>query len=167
MRNALFAVLAMVCLCDSAHAQQDALECADSQLQSAEVAATVRSLFEGFEANDAQRLRALLAPSFQLYEVNLYDTAGLIELISGSHAKGVKPRWSLSELRAHAGCGRGWAKWQDQATFTESGMAKTKLFLESAVLHRENGRWLIDFMHSTPLTNAGPQPTGPTPQGRY
>ena len=52
----------------------------------------------------------------------MYDTAGLIELVSGMHAKQMKPSWKLEELQAHAGCGRGWAKWKDQATFTEDGV---------------------------------------------
>ena len=127
--------------------------CSESTEQAVAVSAAVKDLFTAMERNDIDGQRRLIAPDFFLYEHARYDADGFIGIVSELHSAGKKPRWVLSGLTAHAACGRGWATWYDEATFQEGGTTTHKSFLESAVLHRAEDHWVLDFLHSTRLTS--------------
>ena len=117
---------------------------------SPEIATAVRAYFAALARDDAVGARRLTADGFYAYDVGKRFTAPeLSEAIFSAHRSGVKLEWNLGEIDTHAACGQGWAAWVNTGAVGDAAGMRPMTWLESAVLRRERGRWVLVFLHST------------------
>ncbi|HEX8568916.1 MAG TPA: nuclear transport factor 2 family protein [Caulobacteraceae bacterium] len=117
-----------------------------------EAADVVRAFFVALAVDDLAGVRAATTDDFFAYDVGKEFTAAtLVETIAGAHRSGVRLEWNLGDVRAHARCDLAWAAWINSGSVTNPGQEpKPRQWLESAVLERQDGRWRMRFLHSTP-----------------
>lgn len=74
-------------------------------------------------------------------------------LIKKAHAAGMVFAWQVTEPEVHVGGGTAWITYVNRGSVKDSSGTKEATWLESAVLQKENGRWRIAFLHSTPVSS--------------
>ena len=151
VRLAALAVALQAAACATAPAQ-GVRACPSDPAAEREAANVVRTFFVALAADDLAGVRATTTDDFFAYDVGKEFTAAtLVETIAGAHKSGVRLEWNVGDVQAHAQCDLAWAAWINRGSVANPGQEpKPREWLESAVLERENGRWRVRFLHSTP-----------------
>lgn len=147
MKLTLTAVLALTVT--RAHAGT----CQSTEADKAAVVDTLRTFYVGAKADDLRTLRRVTAPSFYAFDAGKrFDSVdALYGVLKDAHDKGVALVWNVTEPAVTIHCDQAWI------TYLNDGSVKTrdaaapvpKQWLESAVLEKRAGQWLIVFFHST------------------
>lgn len=160
MKHPLLPIVAAAALvaCQSAdyqrnpRARPDVTEkCAPSATAIADINHTVRSLFVALANDDDDAVARLTSSSFYAFEGKRMSAPELSATIRAAHQAGRIYQWNVGPLDAYVDCNMAWAAWENIGA---SGIAPTlepRRWLESAVLVRKNDRWVMEFMHSTPV----------------
>ena len=115
-----------------------------------EVTEAVRSMFAAFAADDVARFRAVTAEDFYAFDVGKrFEGEALMDLIKEAHAAGRVFVWNVTEPAVHVHGDVAWITYVNQGSIRDSSGTKEMTWLESAILHKENGIWRIRFLHST------------------
>ncbi|MFN2475332.1 MAG: DUF4440 domain-containing protein [Chthoniobacterales bacterium] len=115
-----------------------------------EVTETVRSMFAAFAADDLPRFHAVTAPEFFAFDVGKrFDGEALMNLIKEAHAKGTLFVWKVTEPTVHVQGDVAWTTYVNDGSIQDPSGTKKMTWLESAILHKDEGVWRIQFLHST------------------
>ncbi|WP_421737123.1 nuclear transport factor 2 family protein [Caulobacter sp.] len=124
--------------------------CQASPKDGEQVRTTIHALYDALAKDDDEALDRLLAPSFHAFETGKrFDKAELTGLIKESHDRGVVYEWAPGDIEVQTRCGLAWAAWENHGAVGTTAEMKPVTWLESAALHRQAGRWVIDFLHAT------------------
>ena len=130
---------------------QAAPACRVSPGDRAAVESAVRGFFAALGAEDAAALRRVTAPEFYAFDVGkrFGNAAELAEVVRQGHAQGRVIEWNIGPVDAHVGCDQAWAAWENNGRAGPPSNVTAVRWLESAVLRREGGHWVLVFLHST------------------
>lgn len=116
--------------------------------------AALTDWYTAMTAHDITSVGAALTESFLLVEHDqLVDRVGLLEMLSSETDDELVA--SLSDFHVTVHGDVAWSTHRNHEVFTPSGGESLQLdFLETVVLVRRDGRWLIDRYHATRLAPA-------------
>jgi ketosteroid isomerase-like protein len=116
----------------------------------AQVAETVRGMFAAAATDDVAKFRATVAPDFYAFDAGGRFTGdALMDLIKAAHAAGKVYVWTVNDPEVHLQGDIAWVTYVNRGSIKDASGTKEVSWLESAVLQRTGGRWLIQFFHST------------------
>ncbi len=114
----------------------------------------VQGILNAAERDDVRGFDALVAPGFYMYdEGKRWDGDSIMTLIRNLHELGTMMKWQVTQPDVHIQGRTAWVAYLNQGTFTSASGATDRKWLESAFLMRVHGRWLVAFVHSTPIAN--------------
>jgi hypothetical protein len=110
---------------------------------------TVRDLFAAMSAFDDARMRSAVTDDFQLLEDGeIWDIDTLISAITPGENPYVRRNF-FSLIRAESNNDVGWVSYWNKATFTTSDGVSERIWLESALMIKDQGEWKLQLLHST------------------
>ncbi|MDR7116931.1 hypothetical protein [Caulobacter sp. BE254] len=129
--------------------------CAVSSADQEQVSRTVHSFYAALTKDDEAGFSAITAPTFYAYEVGRrLNGPELSATIRKAHGSGRIYEWNLGPIEVHGNCDVIWATWENHGRVGDSTGMRPVMWLESAALHRDGSRWVLDFLHSTPVGSA-------------
>jgi ketosteroid isomerase-like protein len=102
--------------------------------------------------NDVAGFDALIAPGFYMYDNGKrFDGDEIMtKVMPEQYKKGYRYFWSVQEPVVEVDCNTAWITYVNKGSVTMPDGTKADMsWLESAVLEKRNGRWLLRFFHST------------------
>lgn len=117
----------------------------------AAVADTLRAMYAAVSVLDRQRLEtAIFTPGFYAYDLGKrFDGMALVDLIEGAMAQGRRFVWTVNEPDVRIFGDRAWIAYVNRGSVGVADAMEPVTWLESAMLVRIEGRWRIEFFHST------------------
>lgn len=116
----------------------------------AAVADTVREMFAALGADDTGRMQRVLAPGFYAYDAGRrFDGPALARFVEDAHKAGKRFVWTVQEPDVRIACDRAWIAYVNRGSVGDAAAAQPVTWLESAVLRHQDGRWRIEFFHSS------------------
>jgi hypothetical protein len=114
------------------------------------VVETVRSMYAALTEDDPDKFRAVTYPDFYAFEIGKRMTGDqLMSLIMSAHAAGKTYVWSVTEPQVYVDGKTAWITYVNRGSVQDASGKKDVSWLESAVLRKESGTWLIHFFHTT------------------
>ena len=127
--------------------------CSATDADKPAVAETLRTIMYAVAMkNDVAGFDALIAPGFYMYDNgHRYEGDEIMTRVMPSYTqKGFKFVWSVQEPVVEVDCNTAWITYVNKGSITQPDGTKADTnWLESAVLEKRNGRWLLRFFHST------------------
>ena len=153
------AVLALVALtsCQTTGGQNSSgsSQC-DSLSAREDIGRAVRLFYAALAKDDYAAVQGVTTPDFYAFEIGKrYSGKELSDLIAKSHAEGRVINWGLGPMSMNVDCSVASATWENNGSAGTAGKMQPRAWLESAVLRRQDNRWLIAFLHSTPKDPRG------------
>ncbi len=111
----------------------------------------VKELFAAMSNHDGQAMQATATVDFQLLEHG--EDWTMQQLIDAVQPKG-KPyerKNFFSQIRARQKGDMAWISYWNKAEIAREGATRTVVWLESAVMIKEDERWKVQLLHSTRL----------------
>ena len=149
IKQVLGGAVASLVLAGAAHAQPTA--CPKEPGIGVAITVTMEQFYAAAKADDRAALKAVVAPDFYAYDGGKRYTAdGLMSMVEGAYAAGKHLEWTVTQPEPHViDCDWAWLSWVTQGSVKDEVETESLSWLESAVLHREGGRWKVKFFHST------------------
>lgn len=135
-------------------AAQQTKTCTATDADKPAVAETMRMVFAAGMKNDVAGFDALIAPGFYMYDGGKrFDGDEIMtKMIVARQKQGYKYVWTVTDPVVEVDCNTAWIAYVNKGSLTNPDGAKTDLtWLESGVLEKRNGHWLLRFFHSTPV----------------
>lgn len=150
-------VLVITLLSSAAHAKDH--PCSDNPADHEAVVKTVQIMYTAAINDDMNIFHTIAAPDFYAFDNGKrYDGDALMNLVQEYHAKGVIFSWSVTDPTVHSTCDNAWITYTNVGSIKdEAGNVTQMQWLESAVLQKEDGHWLIRFFHSTRVPQVATQ----------
>jgi ketosteroid isomerase-like protein len=119
-----------------------------------DIRATLASWYTAMAAHDLDAVGAALTDTFLLVEHDeLVNRVALLEMLSGANYKNLVA--TLSDFHVSVNGDIAWSTHRNRESYTPwDGECQEIDFLETVVLVRRGGRWLIDRYHATHLAPA-------------
>lgn len=115
-----------------------------------QVTGAVRSMFAAFSADDVDKFHAVTTPDFYAFDVGKrFERDALMELITKAHAAGTVIVWNITEPAVHLHGEVAWITYVNDGSVQDASGTKQVSWLESAILRKQDGRWRVQFLHST------------------
>jgi hypothetical protein len=154
MSKILMGILCVLMCAAAGHAvvAQQTKTCSATDADKPAVAETLRTMYAVAMKNDVAGFDALLAPGFYMYDNgHRYEGDEIMTRVMPSYTqKGFKFAWSVQEPVVEVDCNTAWITYVNKGSITQpDGTKADQSWLESAVLEKRNGRWLLRFFHST------------------
>lgn len=111
----------------------------------------VKELFAAMSKHDGKAMQETSTDDFQLLEHG--EDWTMQQLVDAVQPKG-KPyvrKNFFNQIRAYQKGGVAWISYWNKAEITRDGTLRTVVWLESAVVVKEDNRWKVQLMHSTRL----------------
>jgi ketosteroid isomerase-like protein len=110
----------------------------------------MRDMFAALAVDDEKALRGFWTSDFYAFDGGTrLDAQGLIDYVKGRHASGVIYTWSVPDPKVHVRGDLATITYENKGTMTEPSGCVPMVWLEGAILLRQDGRWRIEFIHST------------------
>ncbi|CAD5252604.1 conserved exported hypothetical protein [Alteromonas sp. 38] len=110
---------------------------------------TVQDLFSAISEVNHSKMKSAVTDDFQLLEVGEdWDINQLIKVVKPSE---YFRRNYFSVIRLETSDNFSWVSYWNKATFTKEALVEEVVWLESAVLIKENKKWKIQMLHSTKI----------------
>jgi len=123
---------------------------ARSPAEVAKIEMTIRRFFEALRRHDKPAFQRLTTRSFYSFEGGKrFVGSELLEVVRNMHAQGVQLNWKIDTIDIKLGSNVAWTAWENSGSAGVSTKLRPVRWLESAVLVKNEGRWKIDFFHST------------------
>jgi ketosteroid isomerase-like protein len=129
-----------------------AQSCPDVPSEHEPIVASIRTLFAAAEKDDYALFRKTLTPDFYAYDGGRrFDGVALLDFLKTEFQdKGYVYRWSVTDTSVHMACDTAWVTYVNVGSVTDpSGKLLPMEWLESVILEKHDGRWLVRFVHST------------------
>jgi len=124
--------------------------CASSPADAQAVDRAIRSYFEALAADDEAAASRLTTPNFYSFDAGQRFTGPeLSAAVEQIHQRGTVLQWNIGPIDTHFDCNTAWAAWENVGAAGPAGAVKPVKWLESAMLRREQGRWRLEFLHSS------------------
>ena len=108
------------------------------------------SMYIAATNDDLARFRTVAAPDFHAFDGGKQFTGDeLMALIARLHASGSVYVWRVTEPEVHIHGDVAWITYVNRGSLQDASGTKSLVWLESAVLRKDAGRWRIRFFHST------------------
>lgn len=128
---------------------------AESNAEESQVVEAVRSMFAAFAADDFAKFHEVAAADFYAFDGGArYQADELIEFLKKLHASGKTFAWTITEPSVHVAGEVAWITYVNDGSIGDSSGTKKMSWLESAVLRKNNGKWRVQFLHSTRVRSA-------------
>lgn len=116
----------------------------------AAVTQAVRDFFAALTKDDAKAYAAITTSDFFAYDGGV-DMPGdtLLKIVVDGHAKGSTYVWTVNEARVEAVCDLATIAYINRGSVKDAAGDHPVVWLESAVLRYDEGRWRVAFLHST------------------
>jgi hypothetical protein len=115
------------------------------------VSETIRSFFAALAIDDHAAVKRLTTLNFYAFEIGKrYTGPELSKLIADAHKSGRTIQWNIGPVDARVDCNIAFAAWENTGAAGTAAKMQPRAWLESALLLRQDDRWVIDFLHSTP-----------------
>ncbi len=116
----------------------------------AQVTQAIRAFYAAATADDRAKLNAVTAADFYAFDAGgRFTRDALMDLIKAAHAAGKVYVWTVNEPEVHISGDMAWITYVNRGSIKDASGTKDVTWLESAVLQKEKGSWLIRFFHST------------------
>lgn len=116
-----------------------------------DIETVVKAFFAALAKDDDAEVRRLTTPDFYAYDIGKRFTGPeLSKVIADAHRAGRTIEWNIGAVDTRIDCNLAFAAWENTGASGTRPNLQPRSWLESAVLVRRNGRWLIHFLHSTP-----------------
>jgi ketosteroid isomerase-like protein len=123
---------------------------AESNADEKEITDAVRSMFAAFAADDSVKFHEIAAADFYAFDGGeRYKGDDLIDLLKKLHAAGKAFVWTITEPRVHVEGDVAWITYVNDGSIQDASGTKKTSWLESAVLRKNDGKWRVQFLHST------------------
>ena len=138
-----------------------AQSCPDLPSEHEAVAQAVRTMYAAASKDDDTLMRKVLAPDFYAFDGGIaYPGTGIFDYVKILQNKGYLFVWTVPNPTVHTACNMAWITYTNVGSITDpSGKVTPRQWLESAVLQREGGQWLMRFFHSTTVPAPAPTPS--------
>ncbi len=140
-------VLGFSLMAGSATAQS----CPDVPAEHDAVVETLRAFYAGASKDDYPAFRKVLAPDFYAFDGGRrFDGVALLDFVKTAYQdKGYVFVWKVTNPDVHMACNTAWITYTNVGSITDpSGKIMPMQWLESAVLQKQDGHWLIRFFES-------------------
>ena len=118
----------------------------------AQIVAAMRAMFIAATNDDLAYFNTIAAPDFYAFDGGKQFTGeSLMRLIKELHADGSVYVWTVTDPEVHVSGDIAWITYVNRGTVMNKKGSKKRIWLESAVLRKDSGKWLIHFFHSTPV----------------
>ena len=125
----------------------------EANVDKAAIVITMETFFHSVSTEDRQRFDAELAPGFYLYDAgSRFYGDTIFQAVQRLKTAGTTFSWSVTSPDVHVNGSIAWIAYVDKGTKTTPSGTVNMEWLESAFLTKEQGRWKLVFMHSTPVT---------------
>ena len=131
---------------------QQTKACSATEADKPAVAEVLRTMYAVAMKNDVAGFDALIAPGFYMYDNgHRYEGDEIMTKVMPAYTqKGFKFVWSVQEPVVEVDCNTAWITYVNKGSITQpDGTKVDQSWLESAVLEKRAGRWLLRFFHST------------------
>ncbi len=119
------------------------------------VVAAMSGTYGAMMAHDSAAVSASFTSDFYAFDGGKrYDGAALPKLIADTQASGKTYVWSVRNPDVHITCDRATIAYVNVGSVTAAAGTIPRTWLESAILRFEEGRWRIEFLHSTRVAPA-------------
>jgi hypothetical protein len=110
----------------------------------------VRLMYVALTNDDLAQFSNVASPDFYAFDVGKRLTGEeLMELVKNAHADGKVYVWKVTEPQVHIDGKTAWITYVNRGSLQDAGGKKDLVWLESAILRKDNGVWRIQFFHST------------------
>jgi len=111
----------------------------------------VKELFAAMSKHDGKAMQETSTADFQLLEHGEdWTMRDLVEAVQPKGKPYVRKNF-FSQIRARQEGDVAWVSYWNKAEISREGVLRTVVWLESAVVVKENDRWKVQLMHSTRL----------------
>lgn len=126
------------------------LSAAEPAPDSVQVVEAITTMYAAATNDDLAKFHTVTSPAFYAFD-NGKQFAGdsLMNLVKVLHAGGNVYVWRVTEPKVHIEGNIAWITYINRGLLQNASGTKPMAWLESAVLRKEKGTWLIQFMHST------------------
>jgi hypothetical protein len=116
----------------------------------AEIVATMVKMYAAAGIDDLSAVKSVTTEDSYAFDGGQRFTFdSLMALIQKAHASGTVYEWRVTEPDVHVLCDHAWITYLNQGAMEKNGVRTPVAWLESAQLQFINGRWKIQFFHST------------------
>lgn len=125
--------------------------CPDSPSEHAAVVQALKTIHVAATNDDLDLFHTVVAPDFYAFDNgHLFEGDALMNFVKQLHAKGMVYIWTVDDTSVHTACDTAWITYTNRGSIKDpAGSIIAMEWLESAVLQKENGSWLVRFFHST------------------
>jgi hypothetical protein len=110
----------------------------------------VRLMYVALTNDDLTQFNNVTSSDFYAFDVGKrLSGKELMELVKNAHAAGKVYVWQVTEPHVNINGRTAWITYVNRGSLQDAEGKKDLVWLESAVLRKENGVWLIQFFHST------------------
>ncbi len=131
---------------------QQTKACSATDADKPAVAEVLRTMYAFAMKNDVAGFDALIAPGFYMYDngARFEGDEIMTKVMPEQYKKGFKYVWTVQEPVVEVDCNTAWITYVNKGSVTmPDGKKQDMNWLESAVLEKRGGRWLLRFFHST------------------
>lgn len=115
-----------------------------------EVIEAVRSMFDAFATDDVAKFHEVAAADFYAFDAGKrFEGDELMDLVKKGHAGGMAIVWTITEPRVRVQGDIAWITYVNRGSIKNAAGTKEMTWLESAVLRKNEGKWRVQFLHST------------------
>lgn len=152
MRAGLLAIASLaMAMGGSVEARPAPQNCAATPADVEAISTNIRAFYEALSNEDGAAIARLTTPSFYSYDAGKrYTGPQLSAVVTQAHQSGVTLEWNVGAFDVHVGCDMAWATWANTGGAGKAPALRSVSWLESGAFRRQNGRWLMEFHHSTP-----------------
>lgn len=142
--DSVFLLLVIYCFCSCATINGTSKE--DEIL----IKNNLYSFFESISNRDYQNIKHLSTIDFTLFENGkIWNNDSLIKVIKEHPNSTIKYNFNILDIKIDRFSARLW--YINSATKTIDGISIDIKWLESATFRKDNDKWLLEFLHSTPI----------------
>jgi hypothetical protein len=120
----------------------------------AEIVATMVKMYAAAAIDDLSTVKSITtADSYAFDAGQRFTFDALMEMIRKVHAAGTVLEWRVTEPEVHVQCDHAWITYINQGAMQKNGERTPIVWFESAQLQFMDGRWQIQFFHSTKVVS--------------
>jgi ketosteroid isomerase-like protein len=153
LRKIFLGVFCALALTMAGHiaAAQQTKACTATDADKPAVAETLRAMYAAGMKSDLKGFDALVTPNFYMYDGGRrFEGDEIMKYILEQYKQGYKYEWTVQEPVVEVDCNMAWIAYVNKGSMTKpDGTKKDLTWLESSVLEKHDGHWLLRFFHST------------------
>ena len=115
-----------------------------------EIIDVVEKMYAALQLDSIDDFKAQVAAGYYAFDGGArFSAESLVALIKQLHGSGMKFEWTVTEPDVHVSCNQAWLTYVNRGSVENASGRTATTWLESAQLERVDGKWRIQFFHST------------------